>query len=228
MVFLKEFFRKIFFFSLLSGVSGKFYFGLIGVFCCFISGAVGGATTWLPDSFSAQFTQVYRKTLAGKEQRGHGQIDYAYPGKIKFSADKPDPFIFTSNGHKTWYYYPPFVEGESGELTVQEQGNLWLNQFFDLLRQGPQTNEHFTATAQNESWILKFTPATVEKLQARSAQLKFKTKAKKFSELQEIILTKDNGQKVSFILAKVNLHPSLAADYFEFTPPPKTKMKEVP
>ena len=202
----------------------------LGLNLIFLSGGVFAATPWMPDRFSAQFTQVYTKAISGKEQRGQGQLDYAYPGQIKFVAEKPDPFIFTSNGKKTWYYYPPFIEGEGGELAVQEQGNLWLNQFFDLLRDGPKTNERFTATEQKNAWLLKFASATAKEIQAQSAQLKFKgnSKHKKFVEMQEIILIKDNGQKVTFILANLNLQPDFKADHFNFAPPPQTKIKEIP
>jgi len=182
----------------------------------------------MPDAFSAQFTQVYTSAVSGKEQQGQGSLDYAYPGKIKFTATRPDPFVFTSNGQKTWYYYPPFIEGESGELSIQNQGNLWLNQFFDLLRYGPKTNDRFTAQAQGMQWNLKFKPDTAEKVQALAAVLKFKSKDKKFLELQEIELTKQDQKKVRFILAKISPNPVLAKDYFEFKAPDKTKVKYLP
>ena len=216
-------YRKFF----LWDASAYIYASIILLLGCSSVAVAKGPSPWLPDSFSAKFTQIYLSAVSGKEQRGQGQLDYAYPGKIKFAADKPDPFIFTSNGQKTWYYYPPFIEGESGELSVQEQGNLWLNQFFDLLRYGPQTNDRYTATAQGLQWLLKFSSSTAKEVQAQQAQLKFKTKAKQFKELQEIVLLKANGQKVTFILEAMNLAPNLAAGYFDFTPPPKTKIKEI-
>ena len=191
-------------------------------------GSTARAASWMPEAFSAQFTQIYTSAVSGKEQRGEGRLDYAYPGKIKFQATKPDPFIFTSNGQKTWYYYPPFIEGESGELSVQNQGNLWLNQFFDLLRHGPQTNDRFTAVAQGAIWNLRFKADTAEKVQAKNANLKFKTKNKKFAELQEIELTKQDGKKVRFLLEQINLHPVLAKDYFDFVAPSNTKIKDLP
>ena len=184
--------------------------------------------SWMPSSFAAQFTQIYTSAVSGKEQRGQGSLDYAYPGQIRFQATDPDPFIFTSNGHKTWYYYPPFIEGESGELSIQNQGNLWLNQFFDLLRDGPKTNNRFTAQAQANQWNLKFKPDTAEKVQALAAVLKFKTKSKKFLELQEIELTKQDKKKVRFLLEKITPNPALAKNHFEFTAPPNTKVKYRP
>ena len=43
--------------------------------------------SWMPSSFAAQFTQIYTSAVSGKEQRGQGSLDYAYPGQIRFQAN---------------------------------------------------------------------------------------------------------------------------------------------
>ena len=54
---------------------------------------------------------------------------------------KPDPIIFITNMTQNWYYRPPFIEGEKGELKTLG-GNVFAD-FFDSLSEGLKDNDYY-------------------------------------------------------------------------------------
>lgn len=176
---------------------------------------------FLPASFSSRFEQEYVSTLKGKVKKGSGQIDYKYPGQIRFESHSPSTVVFVSNGSKAWYYRAPFIEGEQGEVTetsAREGASVYIK-FFDALKKGLVSNEFYDV----KNNVISFKGKTKSDLGINKAQLTFKNNGSTFESLEVIELTfADNKQsKIKFIDLKTNV--SLPADKFNFTPPANTK-----
>ncbi|MEI8348328.1 MAG: outer-membrane lipoprotein carrier protein LolA [Pseudomonadota bacterium] len=181
----------------------------------------------MPNSFTAKFEQVYQSALTGRENRSQGTLEYLYPGNIRFEIQRPDALVFTSNSQKSWYYKPPFIEKESGELIIKSSGDMVLNRFFDSLRKGLQSNSDYQVKQESGIYHLTFKEKLAQASGVKEAFLNFKEgKKNKFSQMESIELKKEDGTKVKFILSEIIENPKITVDRFIFTPPPNTKVTE--
>lgn len=176
---------------------------------------------FLPSAFSSKFEQEYVSTLKGKVKKGHGTIDYKYPGQIRFETTTPSPVIFTSNGTKAWYYRAPFIEGEQGEVTemAAKDGATVYIKFFDSLKKGLSSNDFYDV----KDTTLTFKPKAKADLGIITAKLSFKNNSQKFENLEVIELTTTDGKNTKIKFVDLNTNPALGADKFNFVIPPNTK-----
>ncbi len=176
---------------------------------------------FLPSAFSSKFEQEYVSTLKGKVKKGHGTIDYKYPGQIRFETTTPSPVVFTSNGTKAWYYRAPFIEGEQGEVTemAAKDGATVYIKFFDSLKKGLSSNDYYDV----KDTTLTFKPKAKADLGIISAKLSFKNNSQKFENLEVIELTTTDGKNTKIKFVDLNTNPTLGADKFNFVIPPNTK-----
>ena len=143
----------------------------------FVTFDVTLAAEFLPKTFSAKFEQEYESTLKGKIKKGYGNIDYKFPGHIRFESSTPSTVIFTSNDEKSWYYRAPFIEGEQGEVTETsaKNGSMSYIKFFDSLKNGLVSNKYY-AVESGELVKLKFNEASAKILGLKESNLSFKLK----------------------------------------------------
>lgn len=187
--------------------------------------SVAAFAEFLPQSFSSKFEQEYISTLKGKVKKGHGIIEYKYPGQIRFETNAPTSVIFVSNGLKAWYYRAPFIEGEQGEVTESKasEGSTIYIKFFDSLKNGLISNNYYDVK-NGDPAILIFKPKAAKELGIKEAMLYFKKQgSQKFEELEviNIVFADGKNSKLKFVDLKTN--SSMGADRFNFTPPANTK-----
>ena len=192
-------------------------------FSLFLSTAAFG--DFMPQSFSSKFEQEYVSTLKGKIKKGHGVIEYKYPGQIRFETNTPSTVIFASNGVKAWYYRAPFIEGEQGEVTETsaKEGSTIYIKFFDSLKNGLVSNDYYEVKNGHPARLI-FTKKAEKELGIKESDLFFKNKdSQRFEDLEAIELIFSDGKKskLKFVDLKTNLKPG--ADRFNFIPPAHTK-----
>ena len=188
------------------------------------------ADDFLPASFSADYEESFKSAATGKEKKSSGKIDYKYPRHIRFEVVSPDPSSFVANPKTSWYYTPPFVEGEEGQVVVQRSEDLVLTKFLDSLKNGAKTNSAYSVAFQKSQLILTFTAALKKDLQMVQAILTAKNgdaaKASNLGAFQELELVHTNGRRVKMKFLEFRPGLTFADKHFEFRVPPKTKVTQ--
>ncbi len=187
----------------------------------------GFAKSFVPSSFSANFEESFVSVATGKEKKAYGKIDYKYPGHVRYEKTSPDPSTFVSNPDKSWYYVPPFVKGEEGQVTIQKSNRLPITKFLDSIKDGIEGSKLFTHAYRGKELILSFAKNVQKDMTLREVHLEAQKNAKdvqKLSEFEKLVLVYADGRKVTLkfldLKEEVNFQPST----FVFTVPPKTKV----
>ena len=180
---------------------------------------------FLPETFSAKFEQVYISTLTKKEKKSFGELDYKFPGNIRFEVEKPNNILFVSNNKTNWIYRPPFIEGEPGELTIKKSEEIGLSGLLDTLNQGLENNPQFKIDKKENRVKMIFNAKTSQKIGLKEGLLIFKTgNAIGFEAIEEIEVTYPDEKKVSFRLSQINPKVNFTGDHFNFTAPKNTNI----
>lgn len=172
---------------------------------------------FLPTSFSAQFDQEYVSAIKGKIKKGHGKVDYRFPGQIRFETDQPSHVLYLSNGKKTWYYTYPFIAGEKGDLkeSTEKGGDQGFIKFFDSLKKGLVTNSLYEVNINSYGAMIVFTKDATKEIFIKKAQLVFSDKKNLiFKNLISVELEFNDGKKSTMHLSDLKLDLSFPADYF--------------
>ena len=178
-----------------------------------------GATkeNFVPKKFRASFTQEYKSQITGKIKSGNGTLDYEFPSKLRFEMTKPDPIIFITNMTQNWYYRPPFIEGEKGELKRNIKGGNVFADFFDSLSVGLKDNDYYKVKLKKKSAEIIFSEEHALELGLKSANLIFKNaKNKTFLNIKEIDLIYRDLRKTKIIFDSLELKKSFKQKYFIF------------
>ena len=189
------------------------------------------ASEFLPATFSTDYEESYQSAASGKEKKSNGRIDYKYPRHIRFTVIAPDPSTFVSNPKSSWYYTPPFIEGEEGQVVLQQSEDLVMTKFLDTLRNGARSNKAYRVLFNENRLTLQFSPALKKDLQMRGAVLRTPSgvqasKAKRLSEFKELVLQHSNGRDVTMKFLNFKTDVSFPADHFVFQIPEKTKITQ--
>jgi outer membrane lipoprotein carrier protein len=181
---------------------------------------------FLPNSFTANFSQEYVSSLKGKTKKGNGSVEYKFPGNIRFETTSPTHVLFITNGKKSWYYTYPFIDGEDGELTESngQDGVGIFTKFFDSLKNGLKTNSLYKIENKNEIVIVNFTEKSSKDIGIKSADLKFSNKNQAFKDLDSIELQFLDGKKSTMKLSGISVNPIILESRFIFTPPKSNKL----
>ncbi len=185
------------------------------------------AKSFVPSSFSANFEESIISMANGKEKKRFGKIDYKFPGHILFDIISPNPSKFVSNPQKSWYYLPPFVDGEQGQVTIQKSSKLPLTKFLDSIKNGLEGSKLFTHKYVGKDLILTFVKTVQKELTLKEVTFHAVKEAKsvqKMSEFERMTLIYADGRKVNLKFLELKEDVSFPAGHFEFTVPPKTKI----
>jgi outer membrane lipoprotein carrier protein len=185
------------------------------------------AKSFVPGSFSANFEESILSMATGKEKKSFGKIDYKFPGNIRFEITSPNASTFVSNPQKSWYYVPPFVEGEQGQVTIQKSTKLPLTKFLDSIRNGLDGSKLFTYKYEGKNLVLTFVKTVQKELTLKEVTFHAVKEAKlveKMSEFEKMTLVYADGRKVNLKFLELKEETSFPAKHFEFTPPAKTKV----
>jgi outer membrane lipoprotein-sorting protein len=187
------------------------------------------AQLFVPASFSANFEESIISLASGKEKKSIGKIDYKYPGSIRFEILSPNPSTFVSNSEKSWYYVPPFLEGEQGQLTIQKSSKLPLTKFLDSIRSGIDNSKFFSTKYLSKQITLSFVQSAQKELGLKEVTLLSSKEAKDIKglgDIQGLILIYADGRRVNLKFLEFKSDSTFSPKHFEFHAPPKTKIIE--
>ncbi|MBA2403760.1 MAG: hypothetical protein H0V66_03230, partial [Bdellovibrionales bacterium] len=139
----------------------------------------------------------------------------------------PNASTFVSNPQMSWYYVPPFVEGEHGQVTIQKSKKLPLTKFLDSIRNGIEGSKLFTYKYSGKDLILTFVKTVQKELTLKEVTFHATKEAKsvqKMSEFEKMTLIYADGRKVNLKFLELKEDTTFPAKHFEFTPPKKTKI----
>ena len=187
--------------------------------------AEGKSSSFLPQSFKAEFSQEYISSLRNKTKTSKGRIDYRYPGHIRFMTEYPQKITFVSNPTQTWYYVAPFIQGEPGELTLNSGGkNNPYIQLFDLLGQNLKTNSYYKISRTKKSVILNFTSKGEKETQMKRAELLFSQGQEKFRFIKKIKITFKDQKTSTLKFSSLQTQVRFKKDHFIFKVPKNTRI----
>ncbi len=175
---------------------------------------------FIPENFKADFKKTVESGVRVKSSEG--TLSYSYPGKIKFIMKQSS---IISDGKKLWYYIPPRIEGEKGELTISSANRISASGMFDAINSNKSTD--FKKQIINENLIYELSKKAVEKYGIK--KITFVDKNKKFTSLndcQQMIIITVNDKKETYELSSFDLKIKFKADDFTFSAPPKTNIKK--
>ncbi len=185
------------------------------------------AVSFVPESFVVDFQQIQKSSLTGSERKSNGVLKYKNPGMLYFHVQSPDEVIFVTNNKKTWYYTAPFIEGEEGELSVQDSHKNVLTSFFSSLSHGLKDNDNYTVADLTSNQVkISFKEKLKNDLNVVSALFQFKASKKEFSEISSILIEQEDGTKLTLDFKSVQTQVKLENEVFNFKAPPKTKIIE--
>lgn len=173
---------------------------------------------FLPKTFTADFEQVRKGIISGKIKKSNGTIEYKYPSNLRLEIKGSESLLLVSNPKKTWYYRPPFMEGEKGELTINESGKTELSGFFDLLKNGLKSGALFRVTKKKGSVILRFTKSGIVRSGIKKATLDF-TGRHIFSNLSAIHIVQKTDKLLTLNLSNQHAEVKLSSKRFVFKTP---------
>ncbi|HAZ13771.1 MAG: hypothetical protein A2X86_10270 [Bdellovibrionales bacterium GWA2_49_15] len=193
----------------------------------FVSLAVCGAD-FMPKAFKAEFDQSFVSVIKKKTVTNHGVLFYQYPGNIRLEITDPDEgLIYVSNPQKSWYYRPPFIPGEPGELSVSPKGNTLVAKFFDGLKNGLKANPLYDVRDLGDKKyeiIFKKNAAKDAGVKKATIALSAGSPALAFANVEKISLVFTDNKKVDLLfksLASLEKHPD---EVFTFTVPDNTNI----
>jgi len=197
------------------------------ILCIFAACNLCQASEFLAKSFKSNFVQEFKSGASGKIKTSSGILFYQYPGSIRLEVTDPDDsLIYVSNPRKTWYYRPPFIEGEPGELSVSPKGNTLVAKFFDSLSSGLKSNKLYSVKMKNSDlYVLSFSKAKIKEIGIKDAALKFKdSKQLQFENLEYIDLTYKDKKKVRLKFSQMVANPKFDNKTFLFEVPANTNI----
>ncbi len=180
--------------------------------------ASASSFAFLPKSFTANFEQVRKSIISGKVKKSVGTIDYKYPSNLRLEMKGEESLVLVSNRQKTWYYRPPFIEGEKGELTVNESGKTELSGFFDILKNGLKSGPLYNVASKGLEVELSFTKSGMTRSGLKKATLVF-AKKKDFAHLKSIHIVQKTNKQLTLNLSDVKIDVKLLPERFVFTVP---------
>ena len=160
----------------------------------FVRSSYGSA--FLPLKFTAKFTQEYKSVVTGKVKKGNGHFDYQFPGMLRFEMSSPTPLVFITRANQNWYYRPPFIEGERGEVRKDVPGGQTISRFFDALSEGLVDNNFYKVKRLGKQKVeINFLKASAQELGIKNAYLVFSGKKYIFTNLSHIHLNYLDGKE---------------------------------
>lgn len=183
------------------------------------------SNSFLPEKFMAQFEQSFVSSVSGKKKKSFGKLDYMYPGHVRFETELPERVTYVSNAKSSWYYTPPFIATEQGEVIVQNKNNSSLSMFFDSLHSGLKNNKFYDVKIDKEGTQILFKEAKASEIGVKKALLKSKkTPISSLADVDSIVLLYTTNKEVDLSFVRFDGFASFNKGHFEFNIPKNTRI----
>ena len=183
----------------------------------------------IPKAFEAKFLEVDSQSLRG-EKRYPVLMKYKFKGHIYYEIQKEDAqSLYVCNPTTTWFYKPPFIKGEPGELSVGKSNKYCYSKIFDTLSSANPGFKLFKRTSQGKVATYVFSKEVQKQMGMTKVVLEFKEQARPavdFASLLKLSLYKSGSDRpVVLELKQLEKEPKFNSKTFHFTPPKNTIKK---
>jgi outer membrane lipoprotein carrier protein len=170
-------------------------------------------------TLKAEFSQMNESASLGTKKNSSGEIMFKRPNKMRWETTSPDKSLLVSDGHKFWYYTPPFDESEHGQVIEKSSSQVESRLAHALLAGSFSASAHDMKIEQksDSEFILhpkKGTAGTVLKATIEiDPELKL---------IKKVDLVHRDGNRSEVTLKNIQLGPSIADSEFVFKAPANT------
>jgi len=181
---------------------------------------------FVPTSFTTNFEESFISVTTGREKKSFGKIDYRSSGFFRYEKISPDQSLFVTNGDKSWYYVPPFISGEQGQVTIQKAKSLPLLKFFEMMKSGIKATALYQVNFQKDAAELLFNQSFQKEYGLKKVKL-FSSDPKKLvklKEAQKLQLDYLDGREVQIKFTDFKEGVSFSSGTFDFKIPANTKV----
>jgi len=165
----------------------------------------------------ADFDQLDYISALDREKKSSGVFLAKKPNKVRWETTKPDVNLLVSDGHKFWFYTPPFDPTEHGEV-IEKRASQIRSRFAQALLSGKFSSMRGSIKAKGANKFLliptKGTAGSVER-----AEIDVDPTEKLITEVK---LFHNDGNRSDIHLSKIQLGSQIADQLFYFIPPPGT------
>jgi outer membrane lipoprotein carrier protein len=169
-------------------------------------------------TLSADFTQVTDDAILGQKKKSSGKIFVKRPSQVRWETTIPDPSLFVSNGKMSWFYSPPFDEGERGQVIERKSSEVQSKLANALLSGSFSIAKDMKITAQGQShFMLIPKPGSAGTVTQANIEIHPEKKL-----IQKVTLEHKGGNKSEISLNNIQLGIPLGGDLFVFHPPKNT------
>lgn len=180
--------------------------------------------SFLPPSFRIDFEQSY-KSMTGEMKSSLGYLEYKFSGKIILKEFKNNT-VFVSNNKTSWYYTPPFIKGEKGNVQINSNNNIVISKFFDSLKNGLVDNASYKVVKKSaQVYDIIFTDSFAKDLNLKQVSLELITQATSLSQVKkmDLVYLKD-GKVVQLVIKGFDDKKTYSDEHFNFNIPDKTEI----
>lgn len=169
-------------------------------------------------ALTAEFTQRQTNAALGSTKESTGRIFIKRPNMFRWQTLEPEKSILVGNGHKIWYYTPPFRDGERGQVMVKRAADVQSRLAIDLLAGHADIKKDFKCKplAPGAYNLKPLKPAgdvdRIELFLEKPTNLVYK-----------LVLFTTTGNQTELTLKNVILEPQLGDSMFNFIPPENTE-----
>jgi outer membrane lipoprotein carrier protein len=179
-------------------------------------------------SVEAEFTQeVYQATLA-RTKTSKGSFKISKPNFVRWETYEPEASLMVSNGRKLFYYNPDARGKGKGQVIERKGSEIQKQPLFQILAGLAPLEKQFTVEkTEPHTGLTKEIEGTTIRLKPKSAMGDLEAvvlKIDKKSQIQEILLENQSGNKTKITLQNQLLGAKFPPELFDFKPPPETEV----
>ncbi len=207
----------------------------------FFSSFAFAKSDFLPNQFSVEIEQVYKRFGKGKEVRTPFLLEYSYPSKMKY-FNKKNKSLFVSNKTKSWYYVPSFLKSRPGTVKVNSGDSVRLVSVFDSLKSGLVSNKTYTVKKESHShYKLTFEAKAQKQFNVKTADLYISNQSVKkakssspfknissqaftLNDLDRILIEYRDKKNLTLEFKRFNTQAAFEPGHFSFAIPENTKI----
>ncbi|MGK5082715.1 outer membrane lipoprotein chaperone LolA [Bdellovibrionota bacterium FG-1] len=169
-------------------------------------------------TLQADFTQVIEVAALKSKKTTTGVIMVKRPDKLRWETLHPEMNLLVSDGHKFWFYTPPFDEGEHGQV-IEKKTDEINSKLAKALLSGRFSVARDMKIRQKNSSRFILTPRRGTAGTVEHAEIEV-SPGKKL--IQKVILVHEGGNRAEISLSKIELGKSIGDEAFVFVAPPHT------
>ncbi len=165
----------------------------------------------------ADFEQSTRSAMATKPKESSGRILIKRPDRVRWETLKPDTHLMVSDGHRFWFYTPPFDKDERGQVIIRKTAEVQsklatalLGGAFSAVKEmkiETKDSSHFVLTPK------KGTSGTVQEIELEISPAK---------EIRKLLVKHVGGNTAEIRLTKIEMGSPIRDELFVFITPSKT------